>query len=357
MTSAITETKATPVGAPVRQEQMGKVFGYLKGLHATHLINVGVELGLFNELTEAEGSLTPLQLATRSGCHPPYVKVWCEAAFALELLDLDGSGRFTPAPFINELLADPSSTYYLGGFPGAHLAVAEDYAQYPHYFRTGSSRPYQEHSRGFFAAVAAATTALPRMFCDAVLPGLPALNERLEHATEILDVGCGAGHAIVELAKRYPGVRCLGVDIEPESIAMAEVLIAEQGLGDRVAVRLIEKGWPADLVGRFDLITQFLVLHEIEPRLKQEILRGCADALKPSGALLLFDERYPSEAAELRDPAQIFSVVAQWYELTLGNVLNTREEISELLHGAGLTVTHETALSRFHIVIAERAED
>jgi hypothetical protein len=29
------------------QAQMGKVFGYLKGLHATHLINTGVKLGLF----------------------------------------------------------------------------------------------------------------------------------------------------------------------------------------------------------------------------------------------------------------------------------------------------------------------
>jgi hypothetical protein len=67
----------------------------------------------------------------------------------------------------------------------------------------------------------------------------------------------------------------------------------------------------------------------------------------------VFDERYPSGPGELRDPIQIFAVMAQWYETTWGNVLNTREEITELLAGAGLTAMQETALSRFYIVVAK----
>ncbi len=45
--------------------------------------------------------------------------------------------------------------------------------------------------------------------------------------------------------------------------------------------------------------------------------------------------------------------MAQWYETTWGNVLNTREEITELLAGAELTAVQETALSRFYIVVAK----
>jgi hypothetical protein len=45
--------------------------------------------------------------------------------------------------------------------------------------------------------------------------------------------------------------------------------------------------------------------------------------------------------------------MAQWYESTWGNVLNTREEITELLAGAGLTAVQETTLSRFYIVVAK----
>jgi arginine repressor len=47
--------------------------------------------------------------------------------------------------------------------------------------------------------------------------------------------------------------------------------------------------------------------------------------------------------------------MAQWYELTWGNVVNTREEIHALLAQQGLAVVNETSLSRFHIVIAEKS--
>lgn len=98
----------------------------------------------------------------------------------------------------------------------------------------------------------------------------------------------------------------------------------------------------------------FLVLHEIRPDLKPEVLRQCAQALRPGGQMLLFDERYPSGPAELRDPVVIFAVMAQWYGTTWGNRINTRTEIHELLAQQGLRVIDETSLSRFYIVTAEK---
>jgi hypothetical protein len=69
---------------------------------------------------------------------------------------------------------------------------------------------------------------------------------------------------------------------------------------------------------------------------------------------LIFDERHPSSPTELRDPTQIYAVMAQWYEMTWGNVVNTREKIHELLAQQGLGVVDDTSLSRFYIVIAEK---
>ena len=115
--------------------------------------------------------------------------------------------------------------------------------------------------------------------------------------------------------------------------------------------------WPPELDGAFDLVTTFLVLHEIHPDLKDAVIGQCARALRPGGLLLLFDERYPSGPAELRDPAQVFAVMAQWYEVTWGNVVNTREEIHALLRRQGLRVADETSLSRFYIVTAEKGSD
>ena len=44
-----------------------------------------------------------------------------------------------------------------------------------------------------------------------------------------------------------------------------------------------------------------------------------------------------------------FAALAQWYEVTWGNVVNTRTELHALCRDAGLRVTEETGFSRFHI--------
>jgi SAM-dependent methyltransferase len=339
------------------QAQMGKVFGYIKGLHATHLIDVGTKLGLFQHLAASPPGRFPEQLAAEGGLHPPYVRAWCEAACGLELLDFDPTAGYRLAPHMDELLGRPEAAFYMGLFPDAHLLVAEDYAGYPEHFRNGSKTSYQEHDERFFRSVASATQALPRIFMKTALPKMPGLLARLEGGARVLDVGCGGGYAIVEFAEQFPGVSCVGIDVEPHSVRLADDLIAARGLSDRVEARALNgPTWPADLDSSFDLVTSFLVLHEIRPELKSGVIRNCARALRPGGQLLIFDERYASSPAELRDPAVIFSVMAQWYELTWGNLVNTREEIHGLLAENGLRIVDETALSRFYIVTAEKVE-
>src|SRR5262249_31194562 len=107
------------------------------------------------------------------------------------------------------------------------------------------------------------------------------------------------------------------LEIDDVSFRLARKLIVDRGLNDRVEVQLVEgANWPDRFATSFDLVTTFLVLHEIQPDFKDLVLNRCAWALKPDGQLLLFDERYPSRPTELRDPVSIFAVMAQWYELT-----------------------------------------
>jgi cyclopropane fatty-acyl-phospholipid synthase-like methyltransferase len=165
------------------------------------------------------------------------------------------------------------------------------------------------------------------MFLDGVLPTLPGLHARLLSGARILDVGCGTGDAIVELATRFPKVWCVGLEVDDVSFRLAQKLIADRGLSTRVEVHLVQgTDWPERFAGSFDSVTTFLALHEIRPDLKDLVLKRCAWELSPKGQLLLFDERYPRQAAELRDPVSIFAVMAQWYELIWGNEFETRDE-------------------------------
>ena len=237
-----------------------------------------------------------------------------------------------------------------------HLLAARDYARYPDLFHTGGTYSYGQHDEEFLQAIPLASAALPKMFLDAVSPKLPQLHARLLSGARILDVGCGGGNAIVELATRFPAVRCVGLEVDETSLRLAQKLIYERGVNERVEVHLVNgTDWPERFAGSFDLVTTFLVLREIRPDLKDAVLDRCESALSANGQLLVFDERYPSRPADLRDPVAIFAVIAQWYELTSGNQIETRDEILARLTRHRLRVVDETGLSRFYIVTAERA--
>jgi SAM-dependent methyltransferase len=332
-------------------DPIAKVFGYLRGLHAAHFMDLGVRLGLFKTL--AGGPHRPEDLARTLGLHAPYVRSFCETGHHLELLDRD-DGHYRLAPGMDRLLASPEDAFYLGGFPRIHLLTARDYEHYPELFRSGGTHPYQAHDRPFLEGVAQGTRALPRMLLDTVGPRWPGILRRLEEGGRVLDLGCGAGHALFTFAERFPRCSGIGIEIEPVSREAARAGVHARGLADRLSIHDDWDDVPGGTDAAFDLVTQFLVLHEIRPELKRSMIDRCARALKPGGALLLFDEAYPEDERTARDPIRGFSVVAQWFELTLGNVVNTATEIRELVAGAGLRLADETELSRFRIVTAIR---
>jgi cyclopropane fatty-acyl-phospholipid synthase-like methyltransferase len=156
-----------------------------------------------------------------------------------------------------------------------------------------------------------------------------------------------------QIAERFPRARCVGVDVEPYSVGQAQRLIAERGLDDRCEARIVS----ADRLGEdgaYDLATSFLVVHEILPEQKTRAFAAVSRALAPGGAFVIFDETYPETDEALRSMPSRFAALAQWYELTWGNRINTRTELDQLCHGAGLEITEETSFSRFYVGVATR---
>ena len=337
---------------PTLADQISRLYDLIAGYHVTHLLEIARELGLWQALVRDPG-LSSEGLARELGADPFYTDVLCRTAFSFGLLEREGPG-WRMATHFDQILGDPESSFYLACAPRVHKVLGEDYRDYVALFRAGASRPYQEHGEVFMREVAEALKTLPRIFLDLVLPRLPGLAARLEEGGRVLDVGCGGGWALVQLAERFPRISCVGVDVEPYSVELAQRLIQERGLADRCQARALSVDQLGE-DGAYDVATSFLVVHEIAPSLKPTAFAAVARALKPGGYFLIFDEAYPETDAALQTMPSRFAAMAQWYELTWGNVVDTRTALHERCRQAGFEVVEETTFSRFTIMVAEKA--
>ncbi|HEX2361593.1 MAG TPA: class I SAM-dependent methyltransferase [Jiangellaceae bacterium] len=336
---------------PTLADQVSRLYDLVAGYHATHLIEIARELGVWDALTQSPGG-SSAELATRLGTDSFYTDVLCRTAFSFGLLERDGAG-WRLAPHFDQILGNPQSSFYLARAPRVHMVVGQDYAEYVRHFRAGTTSSYQDHDEEFMREVADALKALPRMFIDLVLPRLPELEARLDAGARVLDVGCGGGWAIVQIAERFPNTTCVGIDVEPSSVHLAQRLVAERQLTDRCEARRLSVD-QLDEVNGYDVATSFLVVHEIPPALKAAAFAAIATALRPGGYFLIFDEVYPETDEALQTMPTRFAALAQWYEMTWGNVVNTRSELMALCAEAGLRVAEETAFSRFSILVAAK---
>jgi len=152
-------------------------------------------------------------------------------------------------------------------------------------FEKGGGVPYSAYPR-FHEVMAKESNQTTVAALDAhIIPLVPGLKEKLEDGIDVLDVGCGAGRAMTELAKSYPKSRFAGYDFSEEGISRANAEAEKLDLKNlRFEVR------DAAAIGEtegYDLITSFDAIHDqAKPA---AMLASIAQALRPDGVYLIQD--------------------------------------------------------------------
>ncbi len=334
--------------------QFEHVFEAFRGFQTVQVIHLGLQLGLFSTLREANPGLTPNDLAAQLRLHTPYVEKWCEVAYAYKLLDRDNAGCYQLPPKLDTVLLDTDHPRYLGGFANGFFTYgADDFRRYPHAFVEGDVYPFQEHGEGFSAWVSSLTHPMQRLVVGKVLPEL--LGAELEHGLDVLDVGCGAGELLFKLAGAYPNCRLTGIDGDGHGIKIAQGNAKERGLNHITFMHT--NGEQFDQPSAFDLALMFEVFHEIPVSARADVMAATYRALRPGGALVIVDETWPDDPTQLRDPAYSFSVMVQFSELIWGNVVATENEQTHLLTEAGFTHIHRGDLGGTFTTIYARKPD
>jgi ubiquinone/menaquinone biosynthesis C-methylase UbiE len=132
-------------------------------------------------------------------------------------------------------------------------------------------------------------------------PLLAALGQR--PAPRVLDVACGTGRLLVQLAKAHPTARLFGVDLSEPYLAKAR-----RWLGDR-ATLVAENAEHLPFVdGYFDAVSSVFLFHELPRDARRAAVREAFRVLRPGGTFVVNDSAQLSESPELEIFLRTFPV-------------------------------------------------
>lgn len=243
------------------QGQWAQLAGYIVGYQATWIVDIGLKTGLFQAIADAGDGINEADVAARQGCDPRYVQLWCRSAYAFELLEWDQLTGYRLTPEMRTLLLDPADSLFMGGRLQFFAGLYEDFRAFPDYMHTGGTWPRSEHDPWLLEALKNTTKPDSRVWTETVLPQVPATLARLEEGGRLLDIGAGAGYALVHYAQRFPAAHIVGIEFDEPSYELARTAVAEAGVAGRVEVRRDDANELAD-IDQYDLVTMSITLHE-----------------------------------------------------------------------------------------------
>lgn len=104
------------------------------------------------------------------------------------------------------------------------------------------------------------------------------LEKNLSRSETHLDFGCGRGIFANILARKFPRINFVGIDIDEEKISIANKRYKRENIVFKCSKKIKEK---------YDSITAIFVLHEIDK--VKKILEKLRGSLNNNGKLLIYD--------------------------------------------------------------------
>lgn len=266
------------------------VFSKLEGAVTAGMIHLGDRLGLYTALAEAGRPLSTAQLAGVCGLHERWVREWSfNQAAARIILCADPSADpplFALSPEGVAVLASPEHPAYGMGMFHRLPRTMEGLDRLPDAFRTGIGFDYDSHGPDGAVGIERSFEPWNRSFLlPVVLPALDGVVEKLEAGIRVADVGCGAGGAVMLMARRFPRSTFTGYDISRHALDRARARRVEEGLDNVEFVDPRESPLPTD--GSVDLVTTFDCIHDMTR--PEEVISAIRGAIAPDGHWLLVD--------------------------------------------------------------------
>jgi 2-polyprenyl-3-methyl-5-hydroxy-6-metoxy-1,4-benzoquinol methylase len=276
-----------------------QVFTKLEGAMTSAMIHLGDRLGLYAALAAARRPITSGDLAGAAGLHERWVREWLhnQAAAKLIVVDVDDQGgeRYHLTPEATAVLADPvHPSFGMGMFHRLPEEMASLHAVAGS-FHTGVGHDYDSHGAEGAAGIERGFGPWNNTFLvPHVLPAMDGLVDALRSGIEVIDIGCGAGGALLLMAAAFPASRFRGYDISQFALERARDNLRTAAVDNVSFHDPRTSPLPADHSVHF--VTTFDCVHDMTR--PQQMMASIRAALTDDGIWMLVDIKSMDTFAE-----------------------------------------------------------
>lgn len=167
------------------------------------------------------------------------------------------------------------------------------------------------------------------------------------HRLRVLDVACGTGRTLHQLAVAHPALRLYGVDLSPAYVRLARRRLADVAEA-ALAVENAEALPFAD--GAFDVVTSVYLFHELPRNTRRAVARELLRVVRPGGLVVIEDSAQLAESAEIASALQAFP--EEFHEPFYADYLE--DDLAALLGEVGFQVESSEPQFVAKVVVARR---
>ena len=151
----------------------------------------------------------------------------------------------------------------------------------------------------------------------------------------VLDLGTGPGYLPIEIVKRAPDIRVVGIDLSAKLIKMAEENAERGGVADKLHFEVGDAARLRFGDNSYDMVFSTGMLHSLKEPVR--VIEECRRVLKPSGEAWIYD---PAKVCSIMDVGKWKASLTLWekflykvftvYRLVNPTHAYNREQISHL---------------------------